>query len=474
MRKGTTAARKASLVLAAAIAFASATTAFAAGKAPSTTLKKRAGWKKYMTTGFGLVLTSTAEAEGFELQFSEDPKFSKGATLEAPVSTFVTKEEPVELAVMKIGGERVATETFRLSTPAATKTENGRLVRRGEVREEFVVTADRGRRRALSGNLTAVWDDGDFVRLARADGEWTQKKSKLSIYGYYTERKEGPLYARARALKQNAAPGKWSKTFTLLKKPKAAAWKLPSSAALQVGETKKLAAAPSGKTKWKSADAGVAKVSSGGVVTGVAPGKTTISATANGKTKKCVVTVKKKAAKAKKPSRAAIEKKTAALLKKAGYSRKEVAAAMGNWMAESGLDPWMVEGKFGDQKYLQAYADSIVDGTLSRSGFTKNETTWSGGARPLGYGICQWTSASRKGALWDYAKKNGSDVTDLETQVNFAVKEMKAEGFGPGWAKGTKDLTEATHEYLTRYEGIDDGTTPTRAKYAKGFYAKYK
>lgn len=50
---------------------------------------------------------------------------------------------------------------------------------------------------------------------------------------------------------------------------------------------------PSKKVTWKSSNTAVAKVSSAGKVSAKKAGKVTISATANGKTAKCVVTVKK-------------------------------------------------------------------------------------------------------------------------------------------------------------------------------------
>ena len=65
---------------------------------------------------------------------------------------------------------------------------------------------------------------------------------------------------------------------------------------LKVGKTKKIKATVKGASKkvtWKSSNTSVALVSGKGVVKAVGSGKATISATANGITKKCKVTVKK-------------------------------------------------------------------------------------------------------------------------------------------------------------------------------------
>ena len=68
-----------------------------------------------------------------------------------------------------------------------------------------------------------------------------------------------------------------------------------SSLSLKVGETKSLKATVKGvsnEVTWQLSAPTVATVSGNGVITAVGVGKTTISATANGKTKKCTVKVK--------------------------------------------------------------------------------------------------------------------------------------------------------------------------------------
>lgn len=82
----------------------------------------------------------------------------------------------------------------------------------------------------------------------------------------------------------------------------------PAKVTLTEGDTKVLKATvkPSGATDkdvtWTSSNTSVAKVNAKGKVTAVAAGKATITATAGGKSGTCVVTVKKKPAKASKPT----------------------------------------------------------------------------------------------------------------------------------------------------------------------------
>ena len=74
-----------------------------------------------------------------------------------------------------------------------------------------------------------------------------------------------------------------------------------SKVTINVGGQTKLTAAVTGKSKtvtWKSSNPKVAAVNKNGKITGKKTGKVTITAKANGKTAKCVVTVKKNNVKA--------------------------------------------------------------------------------------------------------------------------------------------------------------------------------
>lgn len=79
-------------------------------------------------------------------------------------------------------------------------------------------------------------------------------------------------------------------------------------------------------------------------------------------------------------------------LRSAGYSEIQTAAIIGNLYQESGLNPSRIESN-GE-----------------------------------GIGLVQW-SFGRKQQLKDYAKSKGKDWTDLTTQLEFLVKELKGSQF---------------------------------------------
>lgn len=87
------------------------------------------------------------------------------------------------------------------------------------------------------------------------------------------------------------------------------------------------------------------------------------------------------------------------LHKKIGLSSIVTAGIMGNMMAESSLQPDIVQGG--------GHAPEItVDGQT-------------------GYGLCQWTSADRQQGLADFAASQGKSSSDYQVQCDFMMQEIE-------------------------------------------------
>lgn len=90
-------------------------------------------------------------------------------------------------------------------------------------------------------------------------------------------------------------------------------------------------------------------------------------------------------------------------LKSKGLGSSTIAGIMGNMQAESSLEPTIVEGG--------GHADEItVDGST-------------------GYGLCQWTNQGRQQGLKDFAASRGTKSGDLNTQLDYMLKEI-SDGHG--------------------------------------------
>ena len=92
----------------------------------------------------------------------------------------------------------------------------------------------------------------------------------------------------------------------------------------------------------------------------------------------------------------------------------------------------------------------------------------------IGYGIAQWTWWERKKNLLEFAKKRGTSVGDIHTQLEFFIYELQNR-YTSVWSllTTTTDLYEATSVVCTKYEKPRINNIDTRYRYAKQFYDEF-
>lgn len=112
----------------------------------------------------------------------------------------------------------------------------------------------------------------------------------------------------------------------------------------------------------------------------------------------------------------------------AGMTPEGVAGVMGNLYAESGIIPNRVEIlcltrlKEQGKVYTDAtYTAFVDDGTITRAGFLNPLP-----GKVYGYGLAQWTSPSRKAALYDLCRSRSVSIGDLSTQLDFLMVELRS------------------------------------------------
>ena len=151
-----------------------------------------------------------------------------------------------------------------------------------------------------------------------------------------------------------------------------------------------------------------------------------------------------------------------------GLTEAGAAGLMGNLYAESALNPKNLQNSYEaslgytDESYTLA-VDNREYGNFAGDG--------------AGYGLAQWTYWSRKEALLDYARAQGKSVGDLETQLEFLVKEM-AQDFSAVFStlKETKNVKVASNVVLLKFERPADmgaSVQNARAKSGQAYYDKY-
>lgn len=152
----------------------------------------------------------------------------------------------------------------------------------------------------------------------------------------------------------------------------------------------------------------------------------------------------------------------------AGYNHYGVAGLMGNLYAESGLSPNNLQNTSNkkldmtDAQYTAAVDNGTYTNFIHDSG---------------GYGIAQWTFWSRKKNLFEYAKKKGTSIGDLTTQLEFLVNELRT-SFPAVHSTllNAVSVREASDVVLLKFEMPADTSKENcakRASYGEAYFAKY-
>ena len=90
-----------------------------------------------------------------------------------------------------------------------------------------------------------------------------------------------------------------------------------------------------------------------------------------------------------------------------------------------------------------------------------------------GYGLAQWTLASRKENLLNTARKRGVSVSDEAMQVDFAIWELSNQFPGVWQVLTTShDLYECSRIVCVQYERPAVNNVDVRYRYARDFFAQ--
>lgn len=158
-----------------------------------------------------------------------------------------------------------------------------------------------------------------------------------------------------------------------------------------------------------------------------------------------------------------------------GMSDENIAGVLGNWSHESGIDPTGVETIF-DEKFTIGPRKQDAEA----KGFKIAQVDPAYSARfpaidLMGIGLGQWTNG-RNALLTEYAASIGKPWSTLETQLGFMIS--KDDPARVAQVKALIDNSEggsvsaSTSYFLTKWEGINDGTLGSRESAAGTWFAK--
>jgi len=150
-------------------------------------------------------------------------------------------------------------------------------------------------------------------------------------------------------------------------------------------------------------------------------------------------------------------------LRDGGLSPAGACAMMGNMWAESGLKSDNVQDNCTLNDFDYTYA--VENGMITRWQFMVDR---------FGYGLCQWTLASRKDALYAFAKEKGVPISDERTQCEFCVEELRKD-FSDlyKYLCTTEDVPKATERICAEFERPAVNNFAVRINAALGYYREF-
>ena len=151
-----------------------------------------------------------------------------------------------------------------------------------------------------------------------------------------------------------------------------------------------------------------------------------------------------------------------------GFNDYAIAGLMGNLKAESNLRPDNLQNSFEGRLGSDAeYVKKVDNGTYSKSKFANDHA---------GFGLAQWTWHTRKEALYDYAKKKGVSIADLNMQLEYLWVELQRYTKTMNVLRNAKSVYEASTIVLTDFEkpaNQGNSVRNQRAKFGNEFYNKF-
>ena len=145
--------------------------------------------------------------------------------------------------------------------------------------------------------------------------------------------------------------------------------------------------------------------------------------------------------------------------KQKGFTDYGIAGLMGNLYVESGFNPKNLQNT-GNKKLGitdEEYTARVDSGVYSYNQFCYDSN---------GYGLAQWTYHSRKASLYNYVKKRGKSIGDLQTQLAFLWSELKGYKAVVDTLKTAKTVREASDAVMLKFERPADQSEKARAKRA--------
>ena len=152
--------------------------------------------------------------------------------------------------------------------------------------------------------------------------------------------------------------------------------------------------------------------------------------------------------------------------RQAGYTEAAALGFCGNWKAESGCEPYRLQNDFSSYRTSsKQYTAEVESGAISKQTFISDQK---------GYGLAQWTyydfvsGQGRKLDLYNFWKKRGGKLDDINMQIDFALWELShTYTHVAAKVKNNNDLHSCVDIICRQYEQPYYCNVEERFRYAK-------
>jgi hypothetical protein len=145
------------------------------------------------------------------------------------------------------------------------------------------------------------------------------------------------------------------------------------------------------------------------------------------------------------------------ILKNEGFTSEAAAGVIGCMMGESAeLDPTSVEAIFDEPFQIGEKKQKAIDCNFNMKIYSPGNWYSALGDGPAGIGIVGWTFG-RNTSLRNYAKEQGGEWYELETQIKYVLKEFSTwdwSGYFSSYDefKKSTDIEKVTYAMVIKYE----------------------
>lgn len=165
--------------------------------------------------------------------------------------------------------------------------------------------------------------------------------------------------------------------------------------------------------------------------------------------------------------------KAYSLMHELGYTNEFIAAILGNWQVESGIDPTSVETIYSEHYQIGPRKKHAIEVNFDVMKIDSDYGSTYPAIHKVGIGLGQWMN-ERNTLLTDYAKSIHQDWYDITTQLMFMMTKDTRAGYMTQMRGQKLSIEQSVSSFLVNWEGTPGDKLAMRTAQAKYWFDQLK